>query len=333
MRDSGGPDLIHTHTARSAAIARLACWGRRARPRLVVHFHGTVSHRALRPKNRMLERLLKSRVDLVLAPTMHAAMRGAHIHAFRGLPVRVVPNGVDLSRLERPALSPAECRRRWGIPEAARVVLLLGRWTWVKGHDVLLDAVPTVLASPEDVRFVFVGPEDGGPYRSWLVRRIQTTALRRFVVVAGREADPVSSLAAADVVAMPSRDETFGLVAVEAMASGRPLVATRVGGLPEVCGDRSGVRWVAAADPDDLGRGIRAALEEPDAERRERADALRRRADRFALPRYLERLQAAYADVLGRPDLLPAGWRPEEAGAVEWERPARSREPAVAATA
>jgi D-inositol-3-phosphate glycosyltransferase len=247
--------------------------------------------------------------------------------------VRVVPNGVDLSRLARPPCPPGEVRRRWGLPETARVVLLLGRWTWVKGHDVLLDAVPTVLASPEDVRFVFVGPEDAGHYRSWLVRRIQTTALRRFVVVAGREADPVSSLAAADVVAMPSRDETFGLVAVEAMACGRPLVAARVGGLPEVCGDRAGVRWVEPNDPERLGQGIRAALEEPEAERRERAEALRRRADRFALSRYLERLQAAYADVLERPDLLPSGWRPEEAGAVDWERPARSREAAVAVTA
>jgi glycosyltransferase involved in cell wall biosynthesis len=300
LDDVGRPDLIHTHCARSSAILRLAV-GSGPRPRIVVHFHGTVSHRALRMKHRWLDRALRDRTDLVLAPTAHAARRGERVHAFRGRPVRILPNGVDLERVVRPPRSREEVRRQWGVPRDARVVLLLGRWGPSKGHDVLLDAVPFVLARPGPVRFVIVAPEGGGTYREALERRVRGTALRRFVVLEGRATDPASCYAAADVVAVPSRDEPFGLVAVEAMAAGKTLVAARVGGLPEVCGDDAAVLWTRPGDPDDLARAIVLALSEGESERARRAAALRARADRFALRRYLLGLEAAYADVLGGP--------------------------------
>jgi len=292
------PDVVHTHCARSAAVMRLALGSRPPPPRVVVHFHGTVSHRALRPKHRLLDRVLRARTDLVLAPTMHAAARGARAHSFRGLPTRVLANGVDLSRLERPPRARQQVRAAWGIGPDVRAVLLLGRWGWAKGHDLLLDAVPQVLAHPEPVRFVLVAPEGGGRFRERLERRVRQTALRRHVVVTGRDPDPASCHAAADVVTMPSRDEPFGLVAVEAMAASRTLVAARVGGLPEVCGDEAGVVWVRPGDADDLARGILLALGEPESARVERVARSRRRAEEFSLERYVAGLEAAYGSVL-----------------------------------
>jgi glycosyltransferase involved in cell wall biosynthesis len=326
LRSEDRPHLVHTHCARSSAVLRLAAWRLREPPRVVVHFHGTVSPRALRPKHRLLDRLLRGRTDLVLAPTAHAATRGSWAHAFRGLPMRVLPNGVDLARLERPPRAIAEVRESWGVPPGARAVLLLGRWGWAKGHDVLIDAIPSVLAHPEEVRFVFVGPDGGGAFRERLEARVRSTALRRHVVLTGRDADPASCHAAADVVALPSRDEPFGLVAVEAMAAGRPLVATRVGGLPEVCGEDSGVLWARTGDPDDLAARILEALGEPPAARAERVARSRRRAEEFSLARYLSGLEDAYADVLGRPDLASS---PGSSDAVP---PWRARESAVRAS-
>src|SRR5205814_8923871 len=128
---------------------RLALGSRPPPPRVIVHFHGTVSPRALRPKHRLLDRVLRARTDLVLAPTSHAAERGARAHAFRGLPTRVLANGVDLARLERPPRAREDVRAAWGVGPGVCAVLLLGRWSWAKGHDVLLDAIPEVLAHPE----------------------------------------------------------------------------------------------------------------------------------------------------------------------------------------
>ena len=326
------PDVVHSHCARSAAVMRLVLWRRPAPPRMVVHFHGTVSPRALRPKHRLLDRMLRGRTDLVLAPTRHAALRGSRVHAFRGLKMRVLPNGVDLHRLERPPRTREEVRRAWGVSDEARVVLLLGRWGYAKGHDVLLDAIPSILAHPAPIRFVLVAPEGGGDFRTRLERRVRQTALRRHVVVTGRETDPASCYAAADVVTMPSRDEPFGLVAVEAMAAGRPLVAARVGGLPEVCGEDAGVLWVRPGDPEDLSRAVLTALTEGVADREARAALSRTRAERFSLRRYLAGLEAAYADLLCRADLLPSDADGASREELVWDRPRRgiARTPAVA---
>lgn len=325
----GRPDILHTHCARSAAVVRLALWPRRKgpRPRVVVHFHGTVSARALRTKHRLIDRLVRPLTDLVISPTAHAARRGAQAHAFGGLPQRVVPNGVDLARVSRASRAPSAVRDSWGVPAGTRVVLLLGRWGAAKGHDVLLDAIPTVLSHPEDVRFVLVAPEGGGQYRASLERRIRQTALRRHVIMTGRDTDPGSCYAAADVVTMPSRDEPFGLVAVEAMAAGRSLVVARAGGLPEVCGDDAGVRWVRPGDPAALGQALKAALAESPEDRAHRAEAARRRAALFALPQYLGNLERAYADVLARP--APAV-RPEAVPAVRGGVAETARAPVAA---
>ena len=204
---------------------------------------------------------------------------------------------MDIARLSSPPRSVAEVRAEWGVPIHARVVLLLGRWGPAKGQDVLLDAIPAIVAHPEPVRVVLVAPDGGGQYRSRLEKRIARTALRRFVVIAGRATDTASCFAASDVVVMPSRDEPFGLVAVEAMAAGRPLVVSRAGGLPEVCGT-DGVRWVEPGDPDSTARAVLALLAESSADRARRSSVLRARAADFALSRYLERLESAYDDVL-----------------------------------
>lgn len=299
LADEAKPDIIHTHSARAAAIIRLVLWRRRhrARPRVVVHFHGTVSSRALRPKHRLLDRLLVSCTDLVIAPSAHAAERGRRAHAFRGVPTRILANGVDLAHFASAARPVEETRRAWGIPDGARVVLLLGRWGPTKGQDVLLDAVPSILAHPEPVRVVFVGPHDPGAYRARLEARIARTALRRFVVIIGRSSDTASCYAAADVVVMPSRDEPSGLVAVEAMAAGRPLVVARAGGLPEVCGEH-GVVWVEPGDVDSTARAVLSLLREGEAVGRVRSVALRAQAACLSLEHYRERLERAYVDVL-----------------------------------
>lgn len=322
----GVPDVLHTHSQRSAGallltVARLP---REERPRCVVHFHGTVSPRALRLKHRILDRWLRRYIDLVLTPTVDAALVAGHAHGFRGLPTRVIPNGIPVDRLARPLRTVAGTRKAWGVPPDAAVVLLLGRWDETKGQDVLLDAIPEVLAHPEDVRFVFVAPESSGRYRRQLERLVERTALRRCVHLMGRDVDPASSYAAADVVVVPSRKESFGLVALESMAAGCRLVASRLPALVEVCGDDAGAVWVRPGDAHDLARGLRLALSETAEERHARCVLHRRHAARFDVRRYIGHLESAYADVLGRPDLLPPAGR--SVGSVDLVWSARGAE-------
>ncbi len=316
----GIPDVLHIHSPRSAGALLLSAarLPREVRPRCVVHFHGTVSPRALRLKHRLLDRYLTRYIDLVLSPTVDAALVAGRAHGYRGLPTRVIPNGIPVDRLRRPLRPVAGTRKAWGVPPDAAVVLLLGRWDQTKGQDVLLDAIPEVLAHPDDVRFVLVAPESSGGYRRQLERLVARTALRRCVHVMGRDVDPASSYAAADVVVVPSRKEAFGLVALESMAAGCRLVASRLSALVEVCGDDAGTIWVRPGDAHDLARGLLLALSESAEGRRARCELHRRHAARYDVPRYLGHLEAAYADVLGRADLLPQGGRLEGSVDLSW---------------
>lgn len=316
LREEARPDILHTHCSRSAGVVRLACLSWPDRPRIVVHFHGTITARSASWRHRLLDRFLRGQSDLVLAPTWHSAARGARIHFFAGRPIRVLPNGVDLAGLEKPERTREEVRRGWGVSASDRVVLLLGRWGWTKGHDVLLDAIPEVLALPDPVKFVFVGPEGVGAYKERMERRVSGTALRRHVVLVGEDTDPAGCYRAADVVTMPSRDEPFGLVAVESMALGRPLVAARVPGLAEVAGDDADVLWAPPSDPGALAKGIVTALSESEESRAARAARHRARARRFGLDAYVRGLEAAYDFVLERaPAASPAPAPPAAATA------------------
>jgi glycosyltransferase involved in cell wall biosynthesis len=154
----------------------------------------------------------------------------------------VIANGIDLSRFT-PLPPTTPTRRR---------VLAMGRLTEQKGFDVLLRAV---IDSP-GLELTIVGE---GELRGPLQALVEQTGGR--ARLAGWVPDVRPLLAAADVVAVPSRWEGFGLVAAEAMACGRPVVASRVDGLVEVVGE-AGI-LVPPEDPAALGAALRQVCEEP----------------------------------------------------------------------
>jgi glycosyltransferase involved in cell wall biosynthesis len=139
--------------------------------------------------------------------------------------LRVVPNGVDLERF-RP-------KRRDSKPRAATVVFV-GRLIFNKGPQVLLDAVPQVLLKFPETRFLFVGD---GPMRSELEQKARLVRPAENVEFLGQREDVAKLLSEAAVFCRPSLSEGLPLTALEAMACGLPVVATRAGGTAEVVED------------------------------------------------------------------------------------------------
>jgi glycosyltransferase involved in cell wall biosynthesis len=185
--------------------------------------------------------------------------RNAGILAELGVPearLRLIPNGFDPG-----AFHPgdrAEARRPLGLPAEARLVAAVGHLVPVKGFDVLLDAMAEL---PQDTHLVLVGR---GAEREALEDRARRRAIASRVTFAGEvpHARVGEYLRAADAVAIPSRDEGNPTVLVEALACGRPVVATAVGGIPDVLDSRQGL-LVPAGDPRALAEGLRATLASP----------------------------------------------------------------------
>ena len=235
-------DLIHSHYWLSVASGDLLA-RRWAAPHIAMfHTLGDVKLRARASEHETPERLEAERrlvhsLDRIVAATEHERQLLRQLFRVSPQKVAVIPLGVDLGRFE--PRSRAEARAALGLSQTARIVLAVGRIEPLKGFDILVRAIAE-MTHREDVRLILVG----GDARA-SVERARLLAVAAEVGVSDRVdlvgAVPHERLAqyysAADVVAMPSFYESFGLVAIEAMACGVPVVASRVGGLTSTIAD------------------------------------------------------------------------------------------------
>ncbi|HEV8472130.1 MAG TPA: glycosyltransferase [Methylomirabilota bacterium] len=200
--------------------------------------------------------------------------------------LRRIHNGVDVARF---ATTPP----RVAVGRAL-VAGAVGRFVAYKGFDDLLRAAAAVHDKHPDVRWVLVGD---GPERARLEALRDSLGLQRVVTFAGWQADVAPWLASFDVFVLPSRGEHFGRVLVEAMALGKPVVATDAGGVPEIVRDGETGLLAPPADPAALAAAV-ARLVEDAAQRARLGEAGRRRAaDEFSLERHRDALRALYQEV------------------------------------
>jgi len=144
--------------------------------------------------------------------------------------VSCIHNGIDLEAV-RVTTSREAFRRKWQIPEDAVVIGTVGRLVPVKGHAILLDATRILQASIGNVALVLVGD---GPLRKDLEANAKRLGLEKSVIFAGQQDQSYDFMNMMDVFVLPSLHEGIPMVVLEALALQRPVVATRVGGIPEV---------------------------------------------------------------------------------------------------
>ncbi len=175
--------------------------------------------------------------------------------------ISIIPNGIDISEFNI-QVNPLEVKRNIGIGEDKKLVLFVGRITSQKGVTYLIQAVPKVLSSHPDARFIIVG--DGWELGT-IKNMIYSMGLEEHVKTLGFLPDHTvkSLMKAADVMVIPSIYEPFGIVALEAMASGTPLVASDVGGLSEIIEHGKTGLKVYPANPDSIAWGINTILSNP----------------------------------------------------------------------
>lgn len=263
-------ELVHLHSSKAGLAGRLALRG--SLP-TVFHPHGWSFDAAGGLVGRgaaTWERFATRWADTIVCVSESDRLRGEA----RGLLAewRVIPNGVDLDAY--PAASGEErgsARKRLGLGPGPLAVCI-GRLCDAKGQDVLLEAWPSVTERVPEARLVLVGD---GPNRAMLERLAP-----RGVELAGHRTDVAAWLAATNVVAMPSRREGMSFAMLEALATGRSVVATDVPGAREALGEGSGA-VIAIGDRRSLADAVAERLLDP-----ERADAEGRAARLRVVERY-----------------------------------------------
>lgn len=266
VRDVKGRDhdVVHSHYWMSG-LAGQAAADKVTAPH--VHtFHTLAMSRALPDlgdERCEAERWIARQADLLVANTPCEADVLAGRYGADGERVEVIPPGVD-HELFSPGSKPV-ARARLGLDDADLVVLFVGRIQRVKGADLAADAIAELSrlnpALAERVTFLVAGGASGvdGPqtlaYMREIAGRTGVTSAFRFLAARPHRAI-VDLYRAADLCLVPSRSETFGLVALEAQACGTPVLAARVGGLPHVVSHGRGGHLVERPDPVEFGAAL-----------------------------------------------------------------------------
>jgi len=268
------PDVIHTRLSQAALIG--GYWGKK----LDIPVLCTVDKYPKAKYYRYATHLAACSSDVAC----HMISQG-----FDESKVTVVSNPIDVSRYERPKDYVPKMRKKSGTPEETPVILAAGRFVDWKGFDVLIKACAD-LAKFFDFRLWLAGD---GPERKDLEDLALNLAVKDITTFWGFIEDVRPLMWEADLFVLPSKTpEPFGIVALEAMASGLPLVATKAGGVLDFADEACG--WlVKPNDPSDLAAAIKDALSFEEA-RKARGSAAVKKALRFDVGKIAELYAALY---------------------------------------
>ena len=291
------PDIVHTHNPKPGIYGRIAA--RAARVPLVVNTqHGLYAQPTDRLARRLpvyaLERLAATCSDVELVQSIE------DVETLRRLRVperklRHLGNGIDLARFRPP--SPEEraaVRAELGFAVEDVVVGAVGRLVWEKGYTELFAAARRLLPHHEHLRMVVVGPTDldkGDPLTAQDVQAAEDAGVRFL----GMRHDVDRLYHAMDLYVLASHREGFPRSAMEAAASGLPVVATDIRGCRQVVDHGTTGLLTPVRDPDALGDAIRALATDPDRRRTMSAAALERARTHFDQQRVIDITLDAYA--------------------------------------
>jgi glycogen(starch) synthase len=250
-----------------------------------------------------VERWMARRADAVITCSHYMRGHVADIYGLDEAQVTVIPNGIDPGDLQ-PVGDLDELRAQFAAPDE-RLVLLVGRLVYEKGFQFALEALPTVIRTVPNLRFVVAG---SGTHEAELKKQARELGLTEHGTFVGWIGDDVlhSLYRIADLCVVPSLYEPFGLVALEAMASGCPCIVANTGGLAEVVpNDDVGLRF-RSRDPRSLARMMEKVLTDDELRDRLIAEASEH-VLRFDWADVAKQTRGVYAALVGEPrGALPA---------------------------
>jgi glycosyltransferase involved in cell wall biosynthesis len=261
------PEIVHTHTAKAGLLGRLAA--RAAGVPTVVHtYHGHVLRGYFSPATtaffRWLETRLATAADALVAVSESVKQDLVSLGIAPAEKIRVVPLGLELGHLAA-RLPRGVLRAEAGIPEGAPLVGMVGRLVPIKDVPTFLRAARIVRETRPEARFALVGDGEERPALESLCREL---GLDGKVTFFGWRRDLAAVYGDLDVVVNASRNEGTPVALIEALAAARPVVATRVGGTPDLLGEGERGRLVPPGEPEALAEAVLETLTGSEAARR-----------------------------------------------------------------
>lgn len=290
------PDLIHANSIRAGLVATLATTGMRVP--VVWHLHDLLPAHAF---SRFV-RLVASRSSRTRLLAISEAVRDSFVADDESLAARsrVILNAIDVERFAREAGSPEAMRRELGLANAYPVAGVVGHLAECKNQLGVLDAFANVLAREPRARLVVVGAElfksGAQSYETRLRERAAQPDLKGRVIFLGNRSDVPVVMSALDLLVVNSEAEPFGLVMLEAMACGTPVIATAAGGVPEIITHNETGWLVPVGDAEALASAIVELSHDADLRRAISIAARLHVEEKFDVNNYMNALESCYEE-------------------------------------
>lgn len=304
------PQILHTHTAKAGAVGRTAALlAGNARPPIVVHtFHGHVLRGYFGPASsaffRMLERSLASTTTALVAVSPEVRDDLVALGVAPPEKFTIIRLGVELTeRVDDSPETRARARRMMGIPDDRFTVGWIGRMTAVKRTGDIVFALERLLDAGVDACLCLVGD---GPDREPTERLAHDLGIVDRCLFLGYQDDVAPFYAAFDALILPSANEGTPVSAIEALAAARPVVATRVGGVPDVIRDGVDGFLVEAGGVDGLADRLGRLVADRALAQRMGAAGRARVLERYSVDRLVEDVDEFYRRLLAEKGLTPA---------------------------
>ena len=260
-----GIDILHTHLFEPSVIGLSAGFLARTRWRVMTRHYSDYHTRINKNLHVRLDQLCIRLSNTVIAVSQHTA---EHMISKEDAPpakIQVVLNGIDFDRVKASGPDAGNRIRREFSADGAHLLLIVARLHPEKGHRYLFEALPHIrqqLGQP--VRLLVAGT---GTFEAEYRERVRALGCEDMVSFLGFRTDVADLMQAADIVVLPSLAEAFGLVITEAIYLGTPVVATQVGGIPEIVEDGVDGLLVRPADSKALADAMVSLLQDPEKRR------------------------------------------------------------------
>ena len=302
------PHILHTHTAKAGAIARAAALGSgKARPPIVVHtFHGHVLKGYFDPARtavfRQVERNLARASDVLVAVSPEVRDELVEQGVAPREKFAVIRLGIPLEERLGDTTADLDYRRLYGIPRDAFIVGWVGRMTGVKDTGAVLEIVRGTRERGIDAVLVMVGD---GPDRERLEQLAHDLGIARATYFVGYQSEVAGYYRLFDAFLLPSVNEGTPVSAIEALASGTPVVATRVGGVPDVVRDGVDGFLVETGDVEGAAERLGILAADPALRARLGESGRARVLERYSVARLVDDVDRLYRSLLAAKGIAP----------------------------
>lgn len=293
-------DVVHTHTAKAGALGRIAAALVKT-PAIVHTPHGHNLYGYFNPRVSAviarIEKFLSRFTDELIALTelersdyVASGVAGAE-------KISVIYQGLELEKFTRDWKGAFNVKSSLKIRPEERVVGMVGRLEPVKGSLFFIEAAALIVKRCPDVRFLIIGE---GSLRSSMEQRVKELGINANVIFTGWREDIPDILSLMDVMVLPSLNEAVGIALIEAQAEGVPVVASRIGGIPDVVKDHKTGILVPPSDAPAIAEAVISLLD--DKPRRAAMGEAGRVwvRDRFRAEDMAEKTSALYSNLLSR---------------------------------